>query len=67
MSNRIETMLTRDKARPMSGGELANEIQRCRRGMEVGANQAARSRFEQRLHIRQEEADARMAAAGGAR
>lgn len=67
MNNKIETMLTRDKASRMSGGELANEIQRCRRGMEVGANQAARSRFERRLHIMQEEADARMTAAGGAR
>ena len=67
MNHKIETMLIREKALRMSSGQLADEIARCRRGIQVGANQAARSRFERRLHIMQEEADARIAVAGGAR
>lgn len=59
-----EADLNRERARQLSNGKLADEIQRCRLGMQVGANQAARDRFERRLHIMQEEADRRMRTGG---
>lgn len=64
-----ESSLVREKAARLSNGQLANEIARCRHGMSVAANRSAASRFERRLHIMQEEADAWMADAeiGGAR
>lgn len=62
-----EAALTRDKALRMSNGELASEIVRCRHGMKVAANRTAAMRFERRLHIMQEEADSRIAYAGGGR
>ena len=63
----IETALVREKAEGMSNGQLANEITRCRHGMAVGANKAARDRFERRLGIMNAECDRRMMAAGGGR
>lgn len=63
----IETALVREKAESLSSGQLADEINRCRRGMAVGANKAARDRFERRLGIMTAECDRRMKAAGGGR
>lgn len=59
-----ESELVRQKAARLTNGQLAAEIQRCRHGMQVAANKAARSRFERRLILMNEEADARMAGAG---
>lgn len=55
-----ELDLVREKAARLSNGQLADEIRRCRHGMQVAANKSAASRFERRLHIMEEEADARM-------
>lgn len=59
-----ELDLVREKAARLSNGQLANEIQRCRHGMTMAARKSAASRFERRLHIMQEEADARIAGKG---
>lgn len=55
-----ELDLVRAKAARLSNGQLADEIKRCRHGMSVAATKSAASRFERRLHLMQEEADARM-------
>jgi hypothetical protein len=64
MSATSEIVLVREKARRLGNGQLADEILRCRRGMQVAASRSAAARFERRLHVMQEEADRRMAAGG---
>ena len=59
-----ESALVREKAARLTNGQLAAEIARCRHGMAVAANKSAAARFERRLIIMNEEADARMAEAG---
>lgn len=66
MSATPEIVLVREKARRLGNGELADEILRCRRGMQAAANRSSAARFERRLHVMQEEADRRMAAGGAA-
>lgn len=59
-----ELDLIREKAARMTNGELANEIVRVRHGMTVAATKSAAARFERRLILLQEEADARMSREG---
>lgn len=68
-SHHVEDNLIREKAQQLDNGALANEIARCRRGIEVAANKTASDRFARRLAIMQTEADKRMAvaSAGGDR
>lgn len=54
-----ELDLVREKAVRLSDAALRAEIERCRHGMEVAANPAARMRFERRLHIMQLELERR--------
>lgn len=67
-ADRFADQLAREKAAEMENGQLANEIARCRRGVDVAANPTARAHFERRLGIFQAEADKRIsrAANGGA-
>lgn len=64
MSPTSEAVLVREKARRLTNGRLADEIVRCRRGMQVAASRSAAARFERRLLVMQEEADRRMTAGG---
>lgn len=63
-SHQVEDNLIREKAEGMENGALANEIARCRRGIEIAANKTASDRFARRLEIMQAEADKRMSVAG---
>lgn len=58
-----ESALVRLKAARLTNGQLAAEIARCRHGITVAANKSAAARFERRLMLMNEEADARMAEA----
>lgn len=60
-----EIDLVRQKARRLTNGELANEIQRCTRGIGVAQSISARKRFERRLAVMIHEADTRMIHSGG--
>jgi hypothetical protein len=64
---RRETEMVREKARHMTLGELANEIRRVKNAMPVAGSKGAYARYERRLRILNDEADRRIAAAGGAR
>jgi hypothetical protein len=66
-ADRFEDQLTREKAERLTHGELADEIKRCQRGVEVAANPTAKHHFARRLAIMNAEAEKRMASAGGAR
>lgn len=56
----IETALVREKAERLTNGQLADEIQRCKRGIQIGANKPARDRFARRLTVMETEANHRM-------
>jgi hypothetical protein len=47
----LEDQLVREKAARMTLLELRAEVERCRNGIEVAANAAARARFTRRLAI----------------
>lgn len=64
MSITPEDVLVRAKARRLTNGQLADEIVRCRRGMQAAASRSAANRFQRRLAIMEAETDRRMAAGG---